>query len=74
MPFIDFAELKRNVGIEQVLTMLQLNLKRQGQQLRGPCPACKSGGDLFQFIFRDCFCHCCPRASPPNSRVEHSTT
>ena len=38
MPYIDFAELKGKVSIEQVLTMLQLNLKRQGQQLRGSCP------------------------------------
>jgi DNA primase len=45
MPYIDFAELKGKVSIEQVLTMLQLNLKRQGQQLRGSCPVCKSGGD-----------------------------
>ena len=53
MPFIDFAELKAKVSIEQVLTMLQLNLKRQGQQLRGPCPACKSGGDRALVVTPD---------------------
>jgi DNA primase len=53
MPFIDFAELKGKVSIEQVLSMLQLNLKRQGQQLRGPCPACKTGGDRALVVTPD---------------------
>ena len=41
----NFAELKAKVGIEQVLSMLELSLKKQGEQLRGRCPVCKSGGD-----------------------------
>jgi DNA primase len=53
MPFIDFAELKTKVSIEQVLTMLQLNLKRQGRQLRGPCSVCKSGGDRALVVTPD---------------------
>lgn len=45
MAYIDFADLKAKVGIEQVLVMLKLSLKREGEQLRGKCPVCKSGGD-----------------------------
>ena len=41
----NFAELKAKVGIEQVLSMLELSLKKQGEQLRGRCPVCTSGGD-----------------------------
>jgi DNA primase len=43
--FIDFAELKTRVSIHQCLTMLGLDLKVSGEQMRGPCPACKTGGD-----------------------------
>lgn len=45
MPYVDFVELKANVDIEQVATMLSLDLQKRGAQLRGPCPACQSGGD-----------------------------
>ncbi len=39
MSFIDFGALKQRVSIEQVIAMLGIdNLKRQGPQLRGPCP------------------------------------
>jgi DNA primase len=44
MPFVDFAELKTRVSIEQALQMLGLNLVPHGSQHRGPCPVCKSGG------------------------------
>lgn len=43
--FIDFAELKSRVSIEQVVEMLQLRLSQKGEQLRGACPRCKEGGD-----------------------------
>lgn len=43
MSFVDFADLKARVGIEQVLTMLGVALKKSGEQLRGPCPI--HGGD-----------------------------
>jgi len=36
--FVDFAELKQRVGIEQVLDMLGIKLRGEGPQLRGPCP------------------------------------
>lgn len=63
MTFIDFAELKAKISIEQVLTMLQLNLKKQGERLRGPCPVCKSGGDRALVVTPDkglfyCFGSC----------------
>jgi DNA primase len=45
MPFVDFAELKTRVSIEQALPVLGLNLLPHGGQYRGPCPVCKSGGD-----------------------------
>ena len=45
MPFVDFAELKTRVSIEQATQMLGLNLTPHGSQHRGPCPVCKTGGD-----------------------------
>src|SRR5438552_1980199 len=43
--FVDFAKLKQDVSIEQVVQMLALQMKQTGDQWRGPCPTCKSGGD-----------------------------
>jgi DNA primase len=45
MPFVDFAELKTRVSIEQAAQMLGLNLVPHGNQYRGPCPVCKTSGD-----------------------------
>jgi DNA primase len=45
MPFVDFAELKTRVSIEQAVQMLGLNLVMHGSQFRGACPVCKAGGD-----------------------------
>lgn len=45
MSYVDFAELKARVTIEQVAEMLALDIQRRGGQLRGPCPACQAGGD-----------------------------
>jgi len=45
MPFVDFAELKTRVSIEQTMQMLGLTLSLHGSQYRGPCPACQTGGD-----------------------------
>jgi hypothetical protein len=45
MPFVDFAELKTRVAIEQAMQMLGLNLTLHGNQYRGACPVCKAGGD-----------------------------
>jgi DNA primase len=43
--FIDFQQLKETVKIEAVFPLLGLALKQYGEQWRGPCPACQSGGD-----------------------------
>lgn len=43
--FIDFAELKTRVSIDQVASMLNLKLTEKCEQKRGPCPACEEGGD-----------------------------
>src|SRR5665213_2152405 len=45
MPFVDFAELKTRVSIEQAMPMLGLTLTLHGNQYRGACPVCKTGGD-----------------------------
>lgn len=44
MPFIDFAALKEALTIEQVATILGLQMTPAGNQLRSCCPACKSTG------------------------------
>ena len=43
--FIDFQHLKQTIKIESVFALLGLQLKQAGEQWRGACPACKSGGD-----------------------------
>lgn len=43
--FVDFAKLKEDVKIEQVVQMLGLKMKANGAQLRGECPTCRSRGD-----------------------------
>ena len=43
--FIDFQDVKKTVTIEDAITRLGIAIKSNGPQLRGPCPACKSGGD-----------------------------
>jgi DNA primase len=43
--FIDFAELKRNVSIEQAAQLLNLSLKPSNNQFRGRCPSCNEGDE-----------------------------
>ena len=43
--FIDFADLKTRISIESVIPILDLSLKQQSNQYRGPCPACDSESD-----------------------------
>ncbi len=45
MSFIDFQQLKGRVDIQAACSLIDLKLKSSGAQLRGPCPACQSGGD-----------------------------
>lgn len=42
---VDFAQLKKDVPIENVIGFLGLTMKPDGAQLRSPCPACEKGGD-----------------------------
>lgn len=43
--FVDFAELKKRVSIEQAVQTLGLKMETTGAQLRGPCPTCQTGGE-----------------------------
>lgn len=43
--FIDFAEVKERVSFADTISLLSLELKRSGNQWRGPCPSCQQGGD-----------------------------
>jgi DNA primase len=43
--YIDFGEVKERVSIEQAVQKLGLKVSKSGNQLRGPCPACRTGGD-----------------------------
>lgn len=49
MPYIDFAELKSHVGIESVVAMLDIRLKKFGDQWRGRCPI-HGGGNDREFV------------------------
>jgi len=49
MSYVDFAELKRSVTIEQVLLMLNISLKKSGEQLRGCCPI-HAGSNPREFV------------------------
>lgn len=44
MPYIDFADIKARVSIEEAVQKLGLQVAKSNNQLRGVCPACKSGG------------------------------
>jgi hypothetical protein len=43
--FIDFQALKQEIRIEQAMPLLGLTPSQFSDQMRSPCPACKSGGD-----------------------------
>lgn len=45
MPFIDFSAVKEAVSFADTISHLDLKLRRTGNQWRGPCPHCESGGD-----------------------------
>lgn len=47
--FVDFAELKSRVSIEDVIGWLGIELKRSGEQLRGACPI-HQGTNERQFV------------------------
>src|SRR4051812_24255912 len=43
--FVDFAELKSRLKIEEVVSQLGLKGAYKSEQWRGPCPACNAGGE-----------------------------
>jgi DNA primase len=43
--YIDFKELKARVSIADVAALLDLTLSDRNDELRGPCPHCREGGD-----------------------------
>lgn len=43
MSYVDFDHVRRQVSVEQAAAWLGLNLKKVGQQFRGPCPLHDSG-------------------------------
>ena len=45
MSFVDFAEVKASHPIESLIERLDLKMNRRGEQWRGPCPICHSGGE-----------------------------
>ena len=45
MAFIDYAALKARIPIEAAIPLLNLVLSQHGEQWRGACPTCKTGGD-----------------------------
>lgn len=47
--YVDFAELKARVPIEDVVAWLGIELKKSGAQLRGRCPI-HDGSDPRQFV------------------------
>jgi len=53
MPYLDFKQLKDEVRIENACRSLNLTMAKAGAQMRGPCPACKTGGDRAMAINTD---------------------
>jgi DNA primase len=43
--FVDFEDLKARIKIEQMIPLLGLRMRQNGVQYRGPCLACKQGGE-----------------------------
>jgi DNA primase len=43
--FVDFADVKEKVSFSDTINHLNLDVKQAGNQWRGACPTCKSGGD-----------------------------
>lgn len=73
MPFIDFEEVKNAVSFEATLSHLSLDLKKSGNQWRGPCPACASGGDRALVVTegKGFFCFALKKGGDQISLVAH---
>ncbi|MEO1700925.1 MAG: CHC2 zinc finger domain-containing protein [Pseudomonadota bacterium] len=53
MSFIDFQVVKQEADIEAACSFLQLDLKSNGRQLRGRCPACQSSTERSLVVTPD---------------------
>lgn len=42
---VDFQQLKSRMTIEEAVSLLDLDLKQKGDQMRGPCPACEGSSE-----------------------------
>lgn len=42
---VDFQQLKSRMTIEQAVSLLDLDLKTKGDQMRGACPACEGSSE-----------------------------
>ncbi len=82
MPAIDLAELRSQVSIEQVLTLLGfVPTRRNGRWLRGPCPVHQSGRrrcreswvDLATHRYRCFKCHSAGRQLDLWAAAHHLT-
>lgn len=60
MAGVDFAELKREITLPQVLGMLDIdNLKPEGERLRGSCPICNTHRSFVVTPGKGWYCHHC---------------
>lgn len=57
--FVDFAEIREKVSLEQAIQYLGLTMKKEQGAFRGACPHCKSGGDRALIVTpsRGYYCH-----------------
>lgn len=72
--FIDFQEIKSKVSIEDAIPMLALSMKATGDQWRGPCPRCKSGGDRALVVTKSkqaFYCHAMKNGGDVIALVAH---
>ena len=71
--YVDFAKLKQEVTIEQVFPMLDLDLKRKGDQYRGECPVCDGTDRSFVVTLskQAWYCFGCRKGGDLISLVAH---
>lgn len=74
MTYVDFADVKANNPIESAITLLDLKVKRTGDQYRGRCPACDTDDERALVITPDkdaYFCHTQKRGGDVIALVAH---
>lgn len=70
---IDFAAVKAGVSFEDAISFLKLTMKREGEQYRSPCPACRKGGDRALVVTpsKGFYCHSVRKGGDVISFVAH---